>query len=286
MVGQPDKDVRHSAQPPVRITMVLLGATLTATLGGLLFGFDTAVIAGATQSLRSTFNLSSVTLGITVSSALWGTIQGTLFAGYGAERWGPRDSLRIMAILYLASAFGCALAWNWTALLAFRILGGVGIGGSSVLGPMYIAEVSPPKVRGRLVSLFQFNIVVGIMLAYLSNYVIDSFHWDLEKWRLQLGVPALPSALFLIFLLIIVRSPRWLVKKGRADEARNALKRIGNADPDAELVEIVKASQAEKLRGPIVLQNAPLAIVSWHRYRCVQSTVRNQCGALLHERHL
>src|ERR1039457_2004226 len=122
------------------------------------------------------FNLSirltPGSLGVTVAAALWGTILGAMFAGIPGDRWGRRDSLRLMAVLYLVSALGCAFAWDWYSLLFFRCIGGLGIGGSSVLGPMYIAEVSPPKWRGRLVGFFQFNVVSGILLAYLSNYLL------------------------------------------------------------------------------------------------------------------
>src|SRR5271155_4724758 len=142
----------------------LIKSTVVAALGGLLFGFDTAVIAGATHALTELYGLSPASLGLTVASALFGTILGAMFAGLPADRYGRRDSLRLMAILYLISAVGCAFAWNWYALVVFRVIGGLGIGGSSVLGPMYIAEIAPAKWRGRLVGLFQFNIVFGILL--------------------------------------------------------------------------------------------------------------------------
>jgi SP family arabinose:H+ symporter-like MFS transporter len=156
----------------VKINSYLLRSTGVAALGGLLFGFDTAVIAGATHALTEAYQLSSVALGLTVSSALWGTILGALFAGIPGDRYGRRDSLRVMAILYVISALGCAFAWDWYSLVFFRLIGGLGIGGSSVLGPMYIAEIAPAKWRGRLVGFFQFNVVGGILLAYFSNYLI------------------------------------------------------------------------------------------------------------------
>src|SRR5882724_5073303 len=143
------------------VNSYLAKSTIVAALGGLLFGFDTAVIAGTTEGLRATYNLSPQLLGMTVASALWGTVIGSLLAGYRGERYGRRDSLRGLAVLYLVSALGCALAWNWPALVVFRFIGGLGIGGSSVLGPMYIAEIAPAKWRGRLVGLFQFNVVLG-----------------------------------------------------------------------------------------------------------------------------
>jgi len=239
--------ISTSAQAP-KITGVLISSTVVAALGGLLFGFDTAVIAGTTRGLSQAFLLTPQTLGITVSSALWGTIAGCVLAGYAADRWGRRDSLRITAVLYLVSAIGCALAWNWPTLLLFRLLGGVGIGGSSVLGPMYIAEISPAAWRGRLVGVFQFNIVVGILVAYLSNYLISLQALGVWEWRWQLGVAAMPSVIFLLLLLIIPRSPRWLVKNGRIAEARDVLARIGEPNVEGELADIERSVAQEKGR--------------------------------------
>src|SRR5262249_32321815 len=148
----------------MKLNSYLLKSTIVAALGGLLFGFDTAVIAGTTHALTETFNLSPAALGMTVSSALWGTILGSMLASIPGDKLGRRDSLRIMAVLYVISALGCAFARNLSMLVVARFLGGLGIGGSSVLGPMYIAEIAPAKWRGRLVGLFQFNIVFGILL--------------------------------------------------------------------------------------------------------------------------
>src|SRR6266516_4291719 len=156
----------------MKLNACLLKSTVVAGLGGLLFGFDTAVIAGTTHALTLEYQLSAASLGLTVSIALWGTIVGAMLAGIPGDRYGRRDSLRVMAVLYLLSALGCAFAWGWYPLVAARFIGGLGIGGSSVLGPMYIAELAPAKWRGRLVGVFQFNIVFGILLAYLSNYIV------------------------------------------------------------------------------------------------------------------
>src|SRR5690348_1216189 len=147
----------------------LVRSTVVGALGGLLFGFDTAVISGATRTLRLYFHLSDRELGITVAIALWGAVIGAIFSGLPGERFGRRDSLRGLALLYLISAVGCAFAWNLPSLMVFRFIGGLAIGGSSVLGPMYISEISPAQWRGRLVGTFQINIVIGILLAYLSN---------------------------------------------------------------------------------------------------------------------
>lgn len=227
----------------------LVKSTIVAALGGLLFGFDTAVIAGTTHDLTVAYRLTPGLLGFTVASALYGTIIGAMLAGLPGDRYGRRDSLRIMAVLYLVSALGCAFAWNWDALVAFRFIGGLGIGGSSVLGPMYIAEIAPAKWRGRLVGFFQFNIVFGILLAYFSNFVIGQMQFGLAEWRWELGVSAIPAALFFGMLFGIPRSPRWLVKKRRVDEARDVLKLSGEKDFEAELQEIVQSIDAEHGRG-------------------------------------
>ena len=224
----------------------LVRSTLVAALGGLLLGFDKAVIAGTTSSLTETYQLSPGLLGVTVASALWGTIVGAILAGVPGERYGRRDSLRIMAVLYLMSALGCAFAWSWYALVGFRFLAGLGIGGSSVLGPMYIAEIAPAKLRGRLVGFFQFNVVLGILVAYFSNYVVSLGHFGLGEWRWELGVTAIPAALFFVMLFSIPRSPRWLVKKNRLSEAKNALEMTGEEDVEQQLREIVQSIRVER----------------------------------------
>src|SRR5689334_11952248 len=184
----------------MKLNAYLIKSTIVAALGGLLFGFDTAVIAGTTSALTSVYHLSPGTLGFTVASALYGTILGAMLAGIPGDRYGRRDSLRVMAVLYLISAIGCAFAWNWSSLVIFRFIGGLGVGGSSVLGPMYIAEIAPAKWRGRLVGFFQFNVVFGILLAYFSNYVIGLFQLAASEWRWKLGVSAVPAALFFLML--------------------------------------------------------------------------------------
>ncbi len=217
-----------------------------AALGGLLFGFDTVVISGTTSALTTTFNLSPRLLGITVASAILGTVFGAMLAGIPGERFGRRDSLRGLAILYLITALGCAASWSWGSLVFFRVIGGLGIGGSSVLGPMYIAEIAPAKLRGRLVGLFQFNVVFGILLAYFSNYIISVQHFGTAEWRWEFGVTAVPALLFFIMLFTIPRSPRWLVKKGRIDEARTVLKLTGDENYEHDLQEIVRSIESEQ----------------------------------------
>lgn len=232
----------------MKLNSYLLRSTVVAALGGLLFGFDTAVIAGTTQALTAAYGLTPATLGITVSSALLGTIIGSMLAGIPGDKYGRRDSLRVMAILYLISAVGCAFAWSWTALVLFRVVGGLAIGGSSVLGPMYIAEIAPAKWRGRLVGLFQFNVVFGILVAYFSNFVVGTFHLGALEWRWKLGVAAIPAAAFLLMLFGIPRSPRWLAKKGRIDEAREVLRLIGEENYELELGQIVESIDADHMK--------------------------------------
>jgi sugar porter (SP) family MFS transporter len=230
----------------MKLNAYLVKSTVVAALGGLLFGFDTAVISGATQALTHKYQLTPFLEGVTVAAALWGTVLGSLLAGFPGERYGRRDSLRIMAVFYMVSALGCALAWNWIALVVFRFIGGLGIGGSSVLGPMYIAEIAPPKMRGRLVGFFQFNVVLGILLAYFSNYVISRRNLGAFEWRWELGVAALPATLFFIMLFAIPRSPRWLAKQGRVEEARSVLKLTGEEDYERELQDIVESIEVER----------------------------------------
>ncbi len=225
----------------VRISAVLLFSTAIAALGGLLFGFDTAVIAGTTHALTSQFQLTAVTLGVTVSCALWGTVVGGLLAFVPADRWGGRESLRLAGLLYFVSALGCAFAWNWYAFLAFRFIGGLAIGGCSVFAPMYIAETSPPRIRGKMVGCFQLSIVTGILLAFASNFVIDSLGLHTAVWRVELGVAAIPSLCFWIALFFIPRSPYWLVKHHRLPEARGALLTFGFAQPDVEVERIERS---------------------------------------------
>jgi sugar porter (SP) family MFS transporter len=230
----------------MKLNGYLAKSAVVAALGGLLFGFDTAVISGTTSALRAAYALTPKLLGITVSIAIWGTVVGAMLAGLPGERFGRRDSMRGLAVLYLISALGCAFAWSWPSLLAFRIIGGLGVGGSSVLGPMYIAEVAPAKLRGRLVGMFQFNVVFGILLAYFSNYVISLQHFGPTEWRWEFGVAAIPAALFFVMLFTIPRSPRWLVKKGRIAEARSVLQLTGDENYEHDLQEIVQSIATEQ----------------------------------------
>jgi sugar porter (SP) family MFS transporter len=228
----------------MKLNAYLAKSSLVAALGGLLFGFDTAVIAGTTSALTATWSLTPATLGLTVAAALYGTIIGAMFGGVPGDRYGRRASLRITGVLYFLSALGCAFAFDWYSFVIARFIGGLGIGASSVLGPMYIAEIAPPKLRGRLVGFFQFNIVFGILLAYFSNYIVGTMAFGAAEWRWKLGVPAIPAALFLLLLFAIPESPRWLAGRGRVKEAEDVLRATGDPDYRQDLAEIVQSVEA------------------------------------------
>ena len=229
-------------RPSLRPSGTLIASTLIAALGGLLFGFDTAVISGTTEALRSVYRLSGFGLGFTVASALIGTILGSVAVGRPADAFGRRRVLFAIALLYLVSAVGSALAWSWSSFLFFRFVGGLGVGGASVISPMYIAEISPAPLRGRLVAVTQFNIVLGILLAFFSNYLIVELALGTAEWRVMFGVEAVPALAFFVLLFATPASPRWLVARGRPDEARSVLARLGT-DPGG-LEEELRAIQA------------------------------------------
>ncbi len=260
--------VNDATSPPayVSLTFALIGSAIVAALGGFLFGFDTAVISGTTEALKSTYSLNAFSVGFTVAIALIGTIIGSIFAGKPADVWGRRRVLMVLAILYFVGALGSALAWDWYAFLAFRLLGGVAVGGASVVSPLYIAEIAPARVRGRLVAVQQFNIVLGILAAFLSNYLIAQRNLGAEDWRWMLGIQVVPSALFFLLLFLTLESPRWLMARSRVDQARAVLAKIGvdGAGIDEELAEIQRSLDLEhheladalfqpKYRKPILL---------------------------------
>jgi sugar porter (SP) family MFS transporter len=216
--------------------------SLVVALGGFLFGFDTAVISGAEQSIQAYWTLTAVEHGLTVSIALIGTVIGSLVGGIPCERIGRRNTLMVIAAMYLVSSLGTAFATNWHVFLLFRFLGGLGVGASSVTAPVYISEIAPAQKRGRLVALFQFNIVLGILLSYFSNYLIGQ-EGD-TAWRWMLGVQAFPSLLFLILLQLIPESPRWLIlKKGKLEEATAVLKEIMPVGYEVEIENIKNSKQ-------------------------------------------
>jgi sugar porter (SP) family MFS transporter len=211
--------------------------SITVALGGFLFGFDTAVISGAEQDIQKIWGLNSVQHGFTVSIALIGTVIGALFGGIPSDRIGRKKTLFWIAVLYLVSALGSALSTNWYLFMVFRFLGGLGVGASSVAAPMYISEISPANRRGRLVAMFQFNVVFGIVIAYISNYFIAGT--GPNAWRWMLGVEAVPAIVFLVLVLNIPRSPRWLIlKRNLVDEARAVLELINPANVEETLKNI------------------------------------------------
>lgn len=226
---------------------------VVSALGGLLFGFDTAVISGTTTALERVFDLSSGSLGFTVAMALIGTIVGAITASRPADRLGRRPTLVIIAALYLVSAIGSAIAGSWVLFLLARFIGGVGVGAASVVSPMYTAEISPPEHRGRLVALVQFNIVLGILLAFASNYVLARVFAEGVAWRWMFGAEAVPAALFLVLLATVRESPRWLITKGRVDEARETLQILETDDVDAWIDEIRGALEQEEQREDVPL---------------------------------
>lgn len=226
---------------------ILWRSAITAALGGLLFGFDTAVIAGVTQDLTRVFQLTPELLGVTVASALWGTVLGSVFGGIPGDRWGRRTALKLLGVLYVISALGSGFAWDWPSLLIFRVIGGLAIGGSSVIGPMYIAEIAPAKSRGRMVGLFQFNVVFGILVAYLSNYLVGLLALGDAEWRWKLGIACLPAVGFVVMLFSIPESPRWFARKNRLEEAEAVLRQIGETNPRYELEAMVRANREEEL---------------------------------------
>lgn len=214
---------------------------ISAALGGFLFGFDTAVISGVEQTLQSFWGLNSFQQGLTVSIALIGTVIGSLIAGWPTDTWGRRKTLFAIGILYFVSALGSGLVSDWSLFLFYRFIGGVGVGISSVTAPLYISEIAPPSKRGRLVALFQFNIVFGILIAYLSNYLLNN--GGENDWRWMLGIEAIPAFLFIIILFFIPESPRWLVlKQGKVEEARAILSIIDAKEADLVLSQIQEAT--------------------------------------------
>lgn len=228
----------------------LLGCTVIAALGGLLFGFDTAVISGTERWLEIAYSLSKFWLGFTVAAALIGTILGAIAAGRPADRIGRRATLAWIAVLYFVSAVGSALAWDWYSLVFFRFLGGLGVGGASVVSPMYIAEISPAQYRGRLVAVTQFNIVLGILLAFFSNYLIALLNLGEVEWRWMFGVEAFPAAAFFLLLLLTPRSPRWLVLRQHREEARRVLLRLGtSAESVDQVLADIEASLEQNRHG-------------------------------------
>jgi sugar porter (SP) family MFS transporter len=211
---------------PVRIALI-------AALGGFLFGFETVVISGAEQTLEKIWHLSSGWQGFTVSSSLLGTILGSLIAGFPAQKYGRKKTLQVVAVFFVVAAIGCASVSAWVLFVFFRIIGGLAVGASSVIAPMYISEIAPARLRGRLAGSFQLNIVAGIFIAYLTNFAFSGIGPD--AWRWMLGVMIIPAVLFWILLLSIPESPRWLILNHNVAEAVPILARLGETNVEAAI---------------------------------------------------
>ena len=224
----------------------VIKVSVVAALGGLLFGYDTAVIAGVIGYLQKKFELSPVMTGWAASSAIWGCVFGAMGAGYLSDAFGRKKVLIVTAILFIVSSIGAMMPDNLTQFLIARFIGGLGIGAASMLSPLYISEIAPSQSRGTLVSLYQLAIVIGINLIYFVNLKIAAFGdeaWNVETgWRYMLGSGAIPAFLFLVLLFIVPESPRWLVKRNRDDEAFDTLSKVNGPDEGRKVLEEIKTS--------------------------------------------
>lgn len=236
---------------------------LIASLAGFLFGFDTVVISGADKKLQVLWNSSDAFHGtVVMGMALWGTVLGAIFGGIPTNKMGRKKTLLWIGILFLFSAIGSAFANNPFVFAAFRFIGGLGVGASTIAAPAYISEIAPAKDRGKLVAFYQFNIVLGILMAFLSNYLLNDVGEN--SWRWMMGVQAIPSVIYLLLMILIPESPRWLLSKFKNDEARRVLQLMGQ---EADYIKIKEeldidnkdASKAndtiflKKYRTPLVL---------------------------------
>ncbi len=236
--------------------------SITAALAGFLFGFDTVVISGADKKLQALWNSSDAFHGIVVvGMALWGTVVGALFGGIPTNKIGRKKTLIWIGILYTISALGSAFANDPITFAVFRFIGGLGVGASTIAAPAYISEIAPAKDRGKLVGLYQFNIVFGILIAFFSNYLLNGIGEN--AWRWMVGVEAIPAVLYTIFVLTVPKSPRWLITKFRNDEAQKVLQLINpDQNPEKMMLDIKDEMQntvpqetifIKKYRFPLIL---------------------------------
>ncbi len=228
--------------------------SITAALAGFLFGFDTVVISGADKKLQALWGSSDAFHGsVVMAMALWGTVIGALFGGIPTNKLGRKNTLLIIGILYTVSAIGSAFANDPYIFAFFRFIGGLGVGASTIAAPAYISEIAPAKDRGRLVALYQFNIVFGILVAFLSNYLLNGIGEN--AWRWMVGVEAIPAVIYTLLMFTVPKSPRWLLSKFRNEEAKNVLSIINpNQDPEKLLLEITASDQEETKNETIFLK--------------------------------
>lgn len=230
--------------------------SLVAALGGFLFGFDMAVISGTIPFITGYFNLSDTLLGYAVSSALVGCVFGALLVGKPGDAFGRRNSLKVIAALFLISAIGSGVAESLSVFVIFRFIGGLAVGGASVLSPMYISEISPEKIRGRMVALTQLAIVIGALAAFFSNYLLVGL--GANNWRWMFLAEGIPALSFFILLFFVSASPRWLVKMGRIDEARTVIRDVNQmADPEKMIIEITQSIDREAFASSVILFKKP-----------------------------
>nr|WP_256438834.1 sugar porter family MFS transporter [Neisseria yangbaofengii] len=239
----------------------LLYWSVTVALAGFLFGFDTVVISGADQALQNMWGSSPLFHGLVVmSSALWGTVIGALFGGIPTDKFGRKKTLVVIGVLYVASALGSALVSDPYLFAFFRFIGGLGVGASTIAAPAYVTEIAPAEKRGRLVAMYQFNIVFGILMAYVSNFIISNMDFGEQTWRWMLGIEVIPAVIYTLMVFGVPMSPRWLAMKGRLQEAEAVLKKI---NPNADIKTLLEANREEggkhesiwlkKYRYPVIL---------------------------------
>ncbi|NQU88444.1 MAG: sugar porter family MFS transporter [Mariniphaga sp.] len=249
-------------------SLMILWLTITASLGGLLFGYDTAVISGTLSMVRLQFGLNAALEGWYVSSALVGCIIGVSFAGWLSDKNGRKKVLLLAATLFLVSAIGCSLISSFSTLVLYRLLGGMGVGIASMLSPMYISEIAPPKIRGKLVALYQFAITIGILFSFfinawllnqstLNDFFINNkltFIFKTEVWRAMLGMESIPAIIFFLLVLLVPESPRWLIIKGNIKRAKQTLvKTIGESDAIIEIKDVQESLETEKKSKNLIL---------------------------------
>lgn len=233
--------------------------SLTVALSGFLFGLDTAVISGAEQKIQNLWNLSDTLHGFAIAIALYGTVFGAAFGGWFADALGRKKALFWLGTLFFVSSIGSAIAPDVYTFMIFRFIGGLCIGASSVVSPLYISEIAPAKNRGFLVALFQFNIVFGIMIAYVSNYLFQKSGGE-SDWRWMLGIVGIPSLIFTALTLLISESPRWLIlQKNDIDSAKKVLNEINPEEADKTLALILKSQQNNIKMGKVIFFSKPYA---------------------------